>query len=263
VRRRDGPCGRRNPDTPRRSLRPSCSDGPARAQSSVVGVALLLAITAVSLALLTASVGVAVSDGVASADVSRVVDGLREATDPVVAGPTRTRLSFTGGRLQTVPRTVRVLGPDGAVASREASALVFTTGQRRVAALAGGLIRGTTTNAYFEVAPRLTVGQETAVVGLPVLNVSGPRAVAGGSPTPVELRTNVSQTRLEFDTGAYRVAVETSTPAAWERQFRARGLDPTRTDFDGDGVPSVVGAFAGEKRLLLVVYDLQMEVGRG
>jgi hypothetical protein len=217
----------------------------------------------VSLGLLTTAIGVAVSDGVASADATRVADGLQEATDPVVAGPVRTRLSFTAGRLQVVPRTVRVLGTDGVVARYDASALVFRTDQRRVAAVAGSVVSDTGSSAVVEDPPHVTAGATTVVVGLPVLNVSGPDAVAGQASTSVVLRTNVTHRRLDRGPDAYRIAVETSTPGAWERSFQARGLETARTDFDGDGVRSVVGAFDGAKRLRLVVYDLRMEVTRG
>ncbi len=234
-----------------------------RGQSAVVGVAVLLGITAVSLAVLTASVGVAVNEGVATADTQRVADGLGDATDPAAAGPSRTRLSFASGSVRLVPRTVRILDGAGVVARYRTSAVVFTTADRRVVALAGAVVRGTGSTARFRDPPRMTVGASAAAVGLTVVDGSGADAVTAGRDAGVVLRSNVTHRRQRLPRDTYSVAVETATPDPWARYLERRGATVARTDFDGDGVPSVVAALDEPRRLHLVVSDLHLEVTRG
>lgn len=231
-----------------------------RAQSHVVGVALLLAITTVSLGVLTAGVGTVVQSNAAAADANRVADTFVGLQPSKSAGTERHRLAFGAGSLQVVDRTVRVLDGDDVVASHRADALVFESGDRRVTFLAGAVIRGGGDAARLTDRPPLSTADSLLVVGLPVLNASGSDTVTGSGATRLTLETNTSHDRQQLGEGQYRVAVETSTPSAWEAYFATVGADTTRRVFDDDGVPSVVATFPGERTAYLVVHDTRLEV---
>jgi hypothetical protein len=84
-------------------------------------------------------------------------------------------------------------------------------------------------------------------------------AVSGTGATT--LRTNVTHARTDLGRGTFAVAVETATPGPLASWFEARGATARVEDVDGDGVPSVVARFDGERRTYLVVHDLNLEVG--
>ena len=223
-------------------------------------MALLLAITTISLGALTAGVGTVVESNAAAADANRVADSFADLQPSKSTGVERHRLAFGEGSLHVVDRTVRVLDGEKVVASHEADALVFETGDRRVALLAGAVVRGSGDAARVAERPPLSTADSLLVVGLPVLNASGPDSVSGSGVTRLTLRTDTSHDRTDLGEGRYRVAVETTTPDAWERHFAAENVETTRRDFDGDGVPSVVVTYPGERTAYLVVHDASMEV---
>lgn len=238
-----------------------------KGQSNVVGVAILLGVVVLSLGSLTAGVGTVVEENAATADATRVAADLDAALDPVEAtGVRRGRVSFTEGQLRTVERDLRVLNDSGVVEIVRADALVFTAGDRRVAFLAGAVVRGTEGNARMRTPPPITAsrggGEDgVLVVGAPALNGSASVSATGGG--SFVLRTDVTHRRTSLGNGTYRVAVETATPDAWKRQFRAENATVTTRDFDDDGVASVVAAYPGERVGYLVVHDLRLEVDSG
>lgn len=248
-----------------------------RAQSNVVGVAILLGVVVVALGSLTAGIGAIVEENAAAADSARVADDFDAALDPVEAtGVHRGRVSFTDGELQTKERDLRVLNESGTVRTVSADALVFTAGDRRVAFLAGAVVRGPPDNAKVRTPPPITASRSGAtgvgagggpddadppgvlVVGAPALN--GSVAVSGSGGASVALRTEVTHRRSLLGNGTYRVAIETATPEAWRRHFERRNASVTTRDFDGDGVPSVVAAYPGERVAYLVVHEMDVEV---
>jgi hypothetical protein len=231
-----------------------------RAQANVVGVALLLAITTVSLGVLTAGVGTVVQSNAAAADANRVSATFTGLQPSKATGVERHRLAFGEGSLRVEERTVRVLDSDGVVASHRADALVFETGDRRVTFLAGAVVRGTGEATSVAEPPPLSTADSLLVVGLPVLNASGPDSVSGSGATTLTLETDTRHDRTALGTGEYRVAVETATPSAWKRQFAAEGAATTRREFDDDGLPSVVATFPGERTAYIVVHDARLEV---
>jgi flagellin-like protein len=240
-----------------------------RGQSNVVGVAILLAVVVVSLGSLTAAIGAVVDGNAAAADASRVASDLDGALKPVEAtGTHRGRVSFTDGQLRTVERELRVVNESGVVRTVQVDALVFTAGERRVAFLAGAIVRGALGNAWMRTRPPITassgnVDDETGVlaVGAPALN--GSVAVSGSGGSSVVLRTTVSHHRTELGEDAYGVAVETATPGAWRRYFERQNATVTTRDFDGDGVTSVVARYPGERVGYLVVHEMGLEVRNG
>lgn len=236
-----------------------------RAQSHVVGVALLLGISVVALGGLTVGVGELVDAQTASADATRVANGLDSALEPAATtGPRTEHLQFTGGTLTTAPRTVRLLRDGTVVATIAVDALVFESADRRVAFLGGAIVRGDASNAWFARDPLVTASERNAVlaVGAPRLG-AGDVAVSGGGGTAVTLRTNVTHDQRSLGTGQYAVAIETETPEPFERYFTDQNATTTRRAFDDDRTDSVVARYSGDRRGYLVVHDLLLEVGNG
>lgn len=233
-----------------------------RGQSNVVGVALLLGVTVVALAALTAGVGSVVESTAATADTARVADGFQRVLRPVeTTGVRRGRIAFSGGQLRTVERDLWVMNR---TSTRRVAvgALVYEAGDRRVAFQAGAVIRGHGRGGRIRKQPPITATRGRGgvlVVGAPRLNAST-GGVSGR--TEVRLRTNVTHERLRLGRGRYRVAVETRAPAAWRDAFRRLGATLLGSrDVDGDGVASVVARFPGERTAYLVIHDMRLEVG--
>jgi hypothetical protein len=236
-----------------------------RAQSHVVGVAVLLGLTVVALGGLTLAVGSLVDAGTASADATRVAEELDTALQPVETTGPRTRpVHFTDGKLHTVRRDVRILENGSVVEGYGAGALVFETGDRRVAFLAGAVVRGRGDGAWLRSEPPITASRPNAVlvVGVPRLG-AGDLAVSAGRSAAVRLRTNVSHRRTALGQGRYGVAIETVTPRPFARYFSEQGASVTVRDLDGDGVGSVVATYTDRRRGYLVVHDLSLEVNGG
>lgn len=235
-----------------------------RGQANVVGVALLVGITVVALGALTASVGTVVEENAARADAQRVAEALDDAIAPVeTTGRHRGRVSFADGRLHSVERDVRIMDATGVVERISAGGLIFETGDRRVAAVAGAVVRGRGKGAGVHAPPPITATDGAGVLVVGVARTGGTHVDVAGSDVRLTLRTTVDHSRTDLGNGTYRVAVETATPVPWERFFERRNATVTRKELDGDGVESVVASFPGERRAYLVVHDLDLEVGRG
>lgn len=236
-----------------------------RGQSNVVGVALLLGVTVMALGALTAGIGTVVQDNAAGADAARVADGFDAALRPVeTTGVRRGRVAFSSGQVRVVERDLRVT--DGSTTRRVAvDALVYETDDRRVTFLAGAIVRGEGERARVVRPPPIVAARGAGgslVVGAPRLDAATV-GVGGEGGVEVVLRTNVSHDRERLGRGSYRVAVETATPAAWRTALEEAGGEVVATrDVDGDGVPSVVARFPGERTVYLVVHDMDLEVTR-
>ena len=232
-----------------------------RGQSSVVGAALLLGMTVVALGLLTASVGSVVDGHAARADADRVAEGLQTGLAPVeTTGHRMSDVRFTGGRLSTAERQVRVYDSTGLVANLDVGALVYEHGARRVAAVAGAVVRGEGENAWFTETPPVVGSASDDVLVIGVANLSTDRVAVGGGRVSARLRTNITHERRSLGDGVYKVAIETQAPAAFERYFADRGASVTRTDIDGDGVVSVVASFPGRRQAYVVEHTTRLEV---
>lgn len=235
-----------------------------RAQSNVVGVALMLAVTVVALGTLTAGIGTVIQESAATADASRAAAALDDALKPVeTTGERRGRLSVTDAEISVVDRELRVLDRTGVVATVSVDALVVSTGSQRVVYEAGAIVRETGAGSQLYAAPPVTASRGDGgvlVVSAPVLNSSDDHVGAVGASTVV-LDTDVTHERRRFGRDTYRVAVETTTPDAWTRYFRRQDATVVGgRDYDGDGVDSVVARFSGERVAYLVVHDMRLEV---
>lgn len=230
-----------------------------RAQSNVIGVAILLGVTVVALGTLTASVGTVVEHHAAASDARRVAADLDDALRPIeTTGVRRGQISFTSGDLELVDRQVRVLNHSGVVASVDAGALRFSAGSRGATYIAGSVLRHgdgwSTTRTLLPV----TADPDVLVVSVPALRGDVALSASGGG--PYTLRSNVSHDRRSLGLGDYRVAVETTHPAALRRQFEAANATVTRRDIDGDGVSSVVADYQGTRTAYLVVHETAVSV---
>ena len=237
----------------------------SRAQSHVVGVALMLGISVLALGALTVGVGEVIDAQTAHADATRIADEFDEALQPVAqTGSHSATVQFSDGTLQTVERDLRVYRNDSLVAERTVDALVFTADDRRVAFLAGAIVRGQHGGAWLATEPPITASGRTdvLVVGAPVLG-AGDVAVSGSGGTTVRLHTNVTHNRRDFGRGRYRVAIETTTPDAFASYFAAQNATTARRDIDGDGIGSTVATYAGTRRGYVVTHNLSLEVGDG
>jgi hypothetical protein len=197
----------------------------------------------------------------ASADASHVADDLAALEATGSYGHHTTRVTFAEGRLRTADRTLRVARNGSVVQRRGVDALVFETGDRRVAYLAGAVVRGDPGSAWLRTEPPVTdsEGTDVLVVGAPTLG-AGDAAVSGAGGATATLATNVTHERVDLGTGRFTVAVETATPRAFADYFRDRNATVSRRDFDGDGTPSVVARYPEVRRGYLVVHDLALEV---
>lgn len=240
-----------------RSMKPE-----SRGQSHVVGVVLLLGLTAIAIGGLTASIGAIIQDQTSQADASSVASDMDSALRPVeTTGPRQGSVTFGDGTLSTASRDIRILNGSGVIHSIGADALVYESGDRRVAYVGGAIVRGQTGSAWLERRPPITSGPDILVIGAPELNGGGGISGTGGVTTP--LATNVSHIRLSLGVGDYRVAIETETPGAFDQFVAEQNGTSAVRDLDGDGVPSIVIDYVGDRRGYLVVHDMRLEVGHG
>lgn len=237
-----------------------------RAQSHVVGVALMLGLAVVALGALTVGVGTVLQSQAASADADRVATAMDEALEGVErTGHHSHTVTFAEGNLGVEERSVRVLDANGTVIQQHTvDALVFEGGDRRVASVAGAVVRGVDDGAWLVSEPPITHSEtnEVLVVGTTKL-AADDVSVSGGGGVTTTLRTNVSHTEHDLGSGEYAVAIETETPEPFERYFEDQNATTERHTFGDDEMESIVAYFPGERQGYVVVHDLALEVGHG
>lgn len=227
-----------------------------RAQANVVGVALLVAVTVVALAGMTAAVGTVLEERADAAAADRAAVAFEAALDDAGRGPASERLALPGGRLRVVERTLRVRRGSGTVAAYRTNALVYVGDGRRVAYRSGAVVRTGAGGATVGGDPPVRARDGHLFVSAVVL---GAAPGDGSAADAVTLRTNATHEARTLAPGDYRVAVETAAPDAWAERLGAVGTT-TRRDVDGDGIPSVVVDPPGEGRAHLLVSRLRLEV---
>lgn len=236
-----------------------------RAQSHIVGVALMLGVAVLALGTLTAGVGTLIDSQTASADAQRVADGL----DRAVQGSERTgvhshQVHFAEGTFRTVERTMRILENGSVVETVEADALVYEHSEGRVVSLAGAVVRDSGASAAFADPPSVTHSERNGVliVGAPALN-AGRVSLSGGGGVTATVRTNVSHDRRDLGTGQFAVAIETTSPDPFRRFFADQGATVDTRRFADDETDSVVATYPGLREGYLVVHNLRLEVSHG
>lgn len=236
-----------------------------RAQSHVVGVALMLGLAVVALGSLTAGIGMIVDTQVSNADADRVADDLETALEGVErTGVHSHPVRFTEGGLATSERTLRVLENGTVVERHGIGAVSFEGGDEHVTFVAGAVVRGTGENAWLTAEPPITSSRRNSVlvVGVPVVG-GGHTTVAGQGGVRATLRTDVEHAASELGTGEYSVAIETAAPGAFERYFERLGAETERRTFGDDQFGSVVARFPGERDGYLVRHELNLEIQHG
>lgn len=253
-----------NPRTTRTSARHRVSA--TRGQSSVIGVALLVGVTMLALGGMAVAVGGVVEDAATDSDIRRVTADFDRAFRAVeTTGQNRATIQFSEGTMSTEHRTLRLLNDTGVVETYNVNATVYSTGtrqgtdgDRRVTALGGAIL--STQGDYTHVVrpPPIASGPDVLVVGVPVYH--GAESI-GGTRLTLTVETSVTHSRRTLGTDRWRVAVETTTPDAWNRTMRRRGATTEELrDFDGDGIPSVVARFPDPRTAHVVRHDVQLEV---
>jgi len=235
-----------------------------RAQSHVVGVALLLTASTIALGTLTLGVGDLLESRAATADAERVAAGFDEALQPrETTGHRSVGVRFSDGRLHTIDREIRLYRNGTSVRTIGAGALRFEAEDRSVTYVGGATVRQGG-GAWLETEPPIAGSEDRGVlvVGVPRLGADNV-AVAGAGGGAVPIDTNVSHRRADLGRGRFAVAVETDAPAVFERYFADRPASTRVVDVDGDGTESVRVAFDGVRRGYLVVHELRLEVGDG
>lgn len=234
-----------------------------RGQSHVVGVALMLGLAVVALGGLTMGVGNVLDSQAGNADAERVATAFDETLNVERTGYHSRQIVFGEGTLRTEQRTLRVLDANGtAIQNHSIDVLLFENGDRRVAALGGAVVRGTSDNTWLVSPPSITSSEvtEALVIGVPVLG-DETGSVSGTGGVRTTLRTNVSHTDLDLPRGEYSVAIETETPDTFERYFEDQNATVTRHTFGDDETESVVVSYHGERDAYVVVHDISLEVG--
>jgi hypothetical protein len=233
-----------------------------RAQSHIVGVALMLGVAVLALGTLTAGVGVLIESQTAEADAQRVADGF----DRAIQGSERTGVhshdvQFAAGKLRTVDRTMRILNNGSVVRTIEVDALVYDHSEGRVVSLAGAVVRDRGTSAALTDPPSVaqSARNEVLIVSAPVLN-AGRVSLSGGDGVTATIRTNVTHDRQELGVGNFAVAIETKTPAPFRRFLTSHGATVKSRTFSGDTTESVVATYSGVREGYLAIHNLRLEV---
>jgi len=235
----------------------------SKAQSHVVGVAVMLGVTVIALGTITAGIGTVFDAHAARADATRVADGFASALEPVeTTGPQEGTVSFGEGNLETADRELRIVRNGSRVATIQVDAFIYRQDRRRVAAVAGGIVRGRQEGAWLRRSPPIVATPEAGVLAVGAVKLNASHVATGGGGR-VTLASNVTHQRTSLGPGTYTVELETGTPDAFERYFRASNASVSRLDRDGDGIPSVVAQYPGERTAYLVVHDLHLEVSHG
>lgn len=236
-----------------------------RAQSHVVGVALMLGVAVLALGTLTAGVGTLVDAQTATADGQRVANGFDRAL--AGAGQTGTAshdIAFSEGTIRTENRTLRILSNGTVAETVEVGAVVYDHDNVRVVALAGAVVRDSDGSAFLSDPPSVAHSSRNSVlvVGAPATG-TGRTSLSGGDGVTATFRTNVSHDRRNLGTANFSVAIETTTPAPFRRYFTDHGASVTTRTFSGDKHTSVVAEYSGLRQGYLVVHDLNLEVHNG
>ncbi|MFC6960585.1 DUF7289 family protein [Halocatena marina] len=245
------------------NTKPDCNRS-TRAQSHVIGVALLLGVAVISMSALTASVGVLIEQQTTSADATRVADEMDTAFSPAkMTGTHHERLSFSEGTLRSSDRQLRLLTDSNVVRTVDVNALVFTTGNSRVAFVSGAIVRGSSGNAWLHTEPPITRSSDGDMLIVGTSKIGTTDAVSGAGGVIATLRTNVTHTRKRIGNGTYAVAIETETPKPFVRYFSDWEGTVERRDIDGDGIESVIATLGSEQDTYLVIHDFNTEVNSG
>lgn len=231
-----------------------------RGQSSVVGVAILLAVTVTAMALVTAGTGSILDGAVGGVQSERVADQFVSEFPGSSALESRDGdFRIRNGAVELVDRELRLLQGNGTVFERNVGAFVYRNGEHRVAAHAGAVVTGTESGAQFRDSPAtaLTTGNGSQAVYLlvPVFTSGSSHGFERSAGVGISVETTVDSVTVG---ASDRVAVETTSIAPWERWFTRRNLSTATRDLDGDGIDSVVATFSTDRTVHLVIVETEV-----
>ncbi len=228
----------------------------SRGQSHVVGVALLLAITLISMSVLTMSVGTLIDAGQSRNEHERVGSALEQLHDP--SSTENPSLTTSVGTLSTASREISINSSTGANYRFDTTAISYSNGNHRVATLCGAVISGKPGAAWFRSTPRIfsPTAASVRLIRLTTITTSGFDRLQGTH----SFTRRQSSTHHSHENLSGTLSIETATPGPFERHFRARGFATSRNDPDSDGIPSVSVSFTQERRTILMIRHITVEV---
>lgn len=235
---------------------------PDRGQSAIIGVALLLAITVVSVGVLTAGTGILVDEAAQEADLERIgqrfVAGYQPAT---LDGSTTMALSLTGGHLDSSPRTITITRSGDVVTRVQTVAIRYERAGRAVTVLGGAVLQSRADGARFIREPNVVTrfgGDGDRVLTLSLVVLLGQVDEQIDEPRGVRLAFDATHEWRDPGAGRYTVRVETVTPAAWARYFEEVGGDVRVTERPGEEVSVVIAELGRVTEARLIVHHVEV-----
>lgn len=233
-----------------------------RGQSAIIGVALLLAITVVSVGVLTAGTGILVDEAAQEADLERIGDTVVADYRPAtLAGTSTMTLSLAGGTVVTEPREITISRYGDVVARLQTVALRYERAGRALTIQSGAILQARNGHTTFVREPgmaRRFGADGDRVLTLSLVNLTGDVEERIDNPRRVRFEFEATHERRDLDAGRYTIRVETAAPAAWVQYFEDVGADvhTERTSQEG-GV--VVADFGRVSDARLIIHHVEVQ----
>lgn len=248
---------------PSRTAEPEQVRTVPRGQSAVIGVALLLGLTIVSVGVLTAGTGMLVDEAAQGADANRVADRWATAYNPTtLEGTTTLSIALTGGQFTTKERRITVRRFGDVVGTFETNVLVFEEGDHQVTVIGQAVVRGQAGRARFVRNPSLVTvfgSEDDRTLSISIVALSGQVDKGVRSQTPLRLQLTGSHERRDPGAGRYTISIETATPKIWvdyladlARSVRIVGDDSSQTKL-------VVAELGQVSRARLIIHRVEVE----
>jgi hypothetical protein len=260
----DGPARptRANADAPQTA---DTEEGRAhpRGQSAIIGVALLLGLTIVSVGVLTAGTGILVDEAAKGADAKRVADRMATAYNPsTLEGSATLSLALTGGQVSTAERRITVRRFGDVVAAFDTNVLQFEEGNHQVTVIGQAIVRGQAGRARFVRTPRLVTlfgsdGDRTLSISIVALAGRIDQTVTNQE--PLRLHLNGSHDRRNPGAGRYTISIETATPGIWQDYLTDIARSVRIVGDDSSGTKLVVAELGRVSRARLIVHRVEVE----
>lgn len=234
-----------------------------RGQSAIIGVALLLGLTIVSVGVLTAGSGILVDEAAQGADAQRVADRLVTAYNPTtLEGTTTLSLAPTGGQFTTAERRITLRRFGEVVATFETKALRFDRGGHHVIVLGQAIIRGQADRARFVREPGLVTvfgaeGERTLSVSVIALTGQVDQTMTQQQRLRLPLRG--SHERRDPGAGGYTISIESATPELWEEYLADIALSVRIVGDDGSETKLVIAELGRVSRARLIIHQVEIK----
>lgn len=236
--------------------------GRTRGQSAIIGVALLLGLTIVSVGVLTAGTGILVDEAAQGADAQRVADRLATAYNPsTLEGATTLSLALTGGQLTTEERRITLRRSGDVVATVDTRALRFARGDHHVSVLGQAIIRGQADRARFVRDPGLVTvfgAEDDRTLSVSITSLSGQVDESMSQQTSLRLRLHGSHERRDPGAGRYSISIETATPELWEAYLADIAVSVRIEGADTSQTKVVVAELGRVSRARLIIHQVEI-----